>query len=77
MNACPPRSDRPFGPQVDSTCRGLDFTLYFEDVFLACLPAVVFLLVSPLRVIALLRSRKEQTSVPNSLSLLAKVVNAI
>ncbi|KAK3690284.1 ABC transporter [Podospora appendiculata] len=46
MMDCPPRSDQSFGPRVDPACRAFDFTLQFEDVVLACLPAAVFLLLS-------------------------------
>ena len=36
-----------FGPQVDPTCRAFDFTLYFEDLVLVCVPAGAFLLLLP------------------------------
>lgn len=44
--ACLPSSDRVFGPRVDPRCRSFDFTIQFEDIFFACLPAAVFLLLS-------------------------------
>jgi ATP-binding cassette, subfamily C (CFTR/MRP), member 1 len=40
--------DAAFGPPVQTSCRSFDFTLYFEDVVLATLPAAVFLLALPL-----------------------------
>ncbi|KAK1597503.1 ABC transporter [Colletotrichum navitas] len=48
-------NDRSFGPRVYPGCRSFDFTLYFEDVFLACLPSVLFLLLAPSRMLTLLR----------------------
>ncbi|WDK11393.1 ABC transporter [Colletotrichum graminicola] len=48
-------NDRSFGPRVYPGCRSFDFTLYFEDVFLACLPSVLFLLLEPSRILTLLR----------------------
>jgi hypothetical protein len=41
---CLPTSDRIFGPRVDPSCRAFDFTLFFEDIFFACLPTAVFFL---------------------------------
>ncbi|KAI0465937.1 P-loop containing nucleoside triphosphate hydrolase protein [Xylaria cf. heliscus] len=50
--------DGSFGPVVDSDCRGgFDFTLHFEELVLAILPTAIFLLLSPLRAVALLRRR--------------------
>jgi len=46
MMACPPSSDRYFGPRIDVRCRSFDFTLQFQDGVFACLPAAVFLLFS-------------------------------
>ena len=53
---CLPFSDRLFGPRVDPSCRGFDFTLFFEDVFFACLPAAVFFLLLPFRVTVLAKA---------------------
>ncbi|KAI0886932.1 ABC transporter [Annulohypoxylon maeteangense] len=53
-NRCSPGSDRAFGPRVDPDCRSFDFTLQFEDIFFACLPAAVFLALLPARITALL-----------------------
>jgi len=39
--------DSTFGPRIDPACRVFDFTLYFEDLFLAGLPAAAFLLLLP------------------------------
>ncbi|KAI1328223.1 ABC transporter [Xylariaceae sp. FL0255] len=55
-SACPPASDRGFGPRVHSSCRSLDFTIFFEDVFFACVPTAVFILLAPFHVRFLLRS---------------------
>ncbi|KAK3319769.1 ABC transporter [Cercophora scortea] len=46
MASCPPGSDRLFGPRVSTDCRAFDFTLQFEDILFACLPAALFLLLS-------------------------------
>jgi hypothetical protein len=46
--AVPMACDNVFGPRVDASCRAFDFTLFFEDVILACLPNAVFLLLLPL-----------------------------
>ncbi|KAK5989200.1 ABC multidrug transporter B [Cladobotryum mycophilum] len=43
---CPPGADRSFGPQVDSRCRGFDFTLQFQDIFFVCVPSAVFIFLS-------------------------------
>ncbi|KAI1774955.1 ABC transporter [Hypoxylon cercidicola] len=51
---CPPGSDRAFGPRIDPACRSFDFTLQFEDIFFACLPAAIFLLLIPARIAPLL-----------------------
>lgn len=53
--SCPSRSDRFFGPRIDARCRAFDFTLQFEDIFFACLPAGLFLVLSPSVVVPLLR----------------------
>ncbi|KAI1310106.1 ABC transporter [Xylaria venustula] len=58
MTTCTQDSDRVFGPRVDPRCRNLDFTLTFEDLVLSLLPAVVFILLSPFRVIPLIRKKR-------------------
>ncbi|KIW14386.1 hypothetical protein PV08_07168 [Exophiala spinifera] len=55
MAGCPSDSDQFFGPRVPSSCRSLDFTLFFEDVFLGCLPAALFIFLSPSSVFMLVR----------------------
>lgn len=72
---CLPDSDAIFGPQVDSTCRSFDFTLYFEDIFLLCLPATVFILLLPATVISLLS--RPVVIKRNSKLLAAKIVSPI
>ena len=52
---CPKDSDRAFGPVVDGQCRAFDFTLFFEDVFLACIPSFIFLTLGLFRVSQLVR----------------------
>ncbi|KAK1624485.1 ABC transporter [Colletotrichum phormii] len=49
--------DRSFGPRVDHQCRSFDFTLFFEDVFFACLPSGLLLLLAPASFIGLSRRR--------------------
>lgn len=56
-NGCASGSDRAFGPRVDPTCRSFDFTLQFEDIFFACLPAAIFLALLPTRIAPLLLRR--------------------
>lgn len=51
----PTNCDRSFGPRVDALCRSFDFTMQFEDIFLACLPTALFLVLSPFRIILLLQ----------------------
>ncbi|OOO06299.1 ABC transporter transmembrane region [Aspergillus oryzae] len=47
---CSLQADNNFGPAIDPGCRdGFDFTLLFEQAILGLVPAVVFLLVCPLR----------------------------
>lgn len=53
---CLPFSDRLFGPRVDPSCRAFDFTLFFEDVFFACLPAAVSFPLLPFQVTALAKA---------------------
>lgn len=45
--ACVPGSDESFGPRINPQCRSFDFTLDFEDIIFACIPAVVFLCLLP------------------------------
>ncbi|KAJ7028056.1 P-loop containing nucleoside triphosphate hydrolase protein [Mycena alexandri] len=52
MSSCP--QDKHFGP--GSTCRALDFTLYFEETILSLAPDVIFAVVALLR-LAYLRSQ--------------------
>lgn len=48
---CSLEADNVFGPVVSRACRdGFDFTLLFEQSILGLLPALAFLLASPLRV---------------------------
>ncbi|RAH69778.1 putative ABC multidrug transporter [Aspergillus aculeatinus CBS 121060] len=47
---CTSASDAVFGPRVSVACRSFDFTLYFEDVMFACLPAALCLLLLPISV---------------------------
>ncbi|KAF2480400.1 P-loop containing nucleoside triphosphate hydrolase protein [Neohortaea acidophila] len=54
---CPPGSDRSIGPRVNPACRAFDFTLAFEDVVLACVPAAVFLLTVPVSLARIVRRR--------------------
>ncbi|ETS75107.1 hypothetical protein PFICI_13591 [Pestalotiopsis fici W106-1] len=53
---CSDNSDRVFGPRINTSCRALDFTLLFEDIFFACLPAAVFLSLLPTHIAVLRRS---------------------
>lgn len=50
--------DLVFGPRVNPSCRPFDFTLFFEDVILACIPAAIFLSFLPLQLCTLVRSPK-------------------
>lgn len=72
MSACPSGSDEAFGPRVDPRCRDLDFTLKFEDIFLTCLPAAIFILLLPSRIVpSVLRKRKQTLPPPRFKLLLA------
>ncbi|KOC10592.1 putative sulfonylurea receptor/ ABC transporter [Aspergillus flavus AF70] len=53
---CPPYSDNAFGPRITTACRSFDFTLLFEDAFFSLLPAALFLLILPGRVLYLART---------------------
>ncbi|KAL4734230.1 P-loop containing nucleoside triphosphate hydrolase protein [Aspergillus similis] len=44
---CVAAADAAFGPRVSVACRAFDFTVYFEDLFFACVPAALFLLCCP------------------------------
>ncbi|KAF6834852.1 ABC transporter [Colletotrichum musicola] len=67
--ACSAFSDRSFGPRVDPDCRSFDFTLRFEDIFFACLPSALFILLAPSRIALLLRQ-------PTAFSLRSKLLAA-
>ncbi|KAJ8096464.1 hypothetical protein POJ06DRAFT_264105 [Lipomyces tetrasporus] len=54
---CSSSNDRAFGPVVDSQCRAFDFTLFFEDVFLACITSSILLTLGLIRVSQLIRKR--------------------
>lgn len=65
MSGCQIDKDRVFGPRVSSDCRALDFTLYFEDLILVCIPSALFILLAPLRLLTLLRqsARREDRKI--------------
>ncbi|KAI1268251.1 ABC transporter [Xylariaceae sp. FL1019] len=67
-----PHADRSFGPRVDPGCRSFDFTLLFEDVFFAALPAALFIALSPLNFVILFRRRAVFT--PRSVLLATKLI---
>ncbi|KAF9878698.1 ABC multidrug transporter [Colletotrichum karsti] len=69
--SCPTSSDQSFGPRVDPACRSFDFTLEFEDIFFACLPSALLVLLAPSRIVPLLR--KPATFVVRSRLLVAKL----
>ncbi|KAK3332944.1 P-loop containing nucleoside triphosphate hydrolase protein [Cercophora scortea] len=69
---CIPSSDKTFGPRIDPSCRAFDFTLLFEDVFFACLPSIIFLVLLPFHIRVLARSSRFCTV--RSRLLLAKLV---
>ena len=46
---CPAGADNLFGPRIDPSCRSFDFTLLFEDAIFTTLPAAVFLLLVPVQ----------------------------
>lgn len=48
MTVCTGAPVAVFGPRVIIACRAFDFTPYFEDVFLVCLPVTLFLLLFPI-----------------------------
>ncbi|PYH40847.1 putative ABC multidrug transporter [Aspergillus saccharolyticus JOP 1030-1] len=68
---CPRTSDAVFGPRVNVACRAFDFTVYFEDVMLACLPAALFLSLLPISVLQLW---KEPRRIRRSTRLALKLV---
>ncbi|KAK0373893.1 ABC transporter [Colletotrichum limetticola] len=53
--------DQSFGPRVDHHCRSFDFTLFFEDMFFACLPSGLLLFLTPALLISLQRRRVVST----------------
>ncbi|KAH8198292.1 hypothetical protein TruAng_007542 [Truncatella angustata] len=59
---CRNGSENQFGPRVDVSCRPFDFTLLFEDIFFAALPATIFLCVLPLRLRTLWKCPNEASS---------------
>lgn len=59
--ACPPSSDRSFGPRVNLNCRTFDFTLQFEDIILGSIPDAIFLFLSIPQVVVLLRKKQSIT----------------
>jgi ATP-binding cassette, subfamily C (CFTR/MRP), member 1 len=48
--------DQSFGPRVSSACRSFDFTLLFEDIVLATVPAAALLFLLPAPLYLLLRT---------------------
>lgn len=67
-----PDVDTSFGPVVPSTCRGgFDFTLLFEHIFFAFLPAAVLLVAAAVR---LCKLRHAQTVTSGALLQLTKQV---
>ncbi|KAJ5714937.1 ABC transporter integral membrane type 1 [Penicillium malachiteum] len=68
--SCSPTADTVFGPQVSTACRSFDFTLYFEDIFLTCLPAACLILLAPVELWLL---RKTLRQVQRSLLLKCKL----
>ncbi|KAL4815395.1 ABC transporter [Aspergillus spinulosporus] len=66
--------DDSFGPRVSTRCRTFDFTLAFEDALLTCLPAALFLLLSPFTIYQL---RSEARRVQRSALLAAKLISLI
>lgn len=55
---CP--ADHLLGPRVDESCRALDFTLFFEDLVLGCVPPAILLLLVPF---ALYHTRRQPVRV--------------
>lgn len=48
---CSNQADDAFGPVVSTDCRnGFDFTLLFEQTILSLVPAIAFLVASPIRI---------------------------
>jgi hypothetical protein len=59
-------ADSSFGPSVPPGCRsGFDFTLYFEQAILSIVPAVLFLLITAVRLVQLFRANI--VTVPSSI----------
>ena len=61
---CLPNSDSKFGPAVAYDCRQFDFTLYFEQIFMSLVPSLFFILLSPIRVAAVVRRNIKTLSTP-------------
>jgi hypothetical protein len=66
---CP--ADRLFGLRVDERCRALDFTLFFEDLVLGCVPPAIFLLLVPF---ALYQTRRQPVRVHDAPWIAVKLV---
>lgn len=65
LSLCPSNADLSFGPAINSRCRGgFDFTLLFEESILNLIPAALFILVSPWRVLYLVKSHTKAGSNP-------------
>ncbi|KAI3332982.1 ABC transporter [Ustulina deusta] len=74
LGPCPSNADLSFGPAIDSRCRdGFDFTLLFEESILSLIPAALFILVSPLRLVYLVKSPTKAGSSPARFQKLAIV----
>jgi len=65
--------DQAIYPRVDPFCRSFDFTLYFQDLFLAVAPNAVLLVLLVLPVARLLRA---QDVVRRTKSVAVKAVSA-
>ncbi|KAK1456469.1 ABC transporter [Colletotrichum melonis] len=60
--SCPgTMGNQSFGPRVDHHCRSFDFTLFFEDVFFACLISARLFFLTPALLISLQRRRVVST----------------
>ncbi|KAL2867379.1 P-loop containing nucleoside triphosphate hydrolase protein [Aspergillus lucknowensis] len=68
---CVATADAAFGPRVSVACRAFDFTVYFENLFFACVPAALFLLCCPVSARLLWR---EPRRIKRSSGLICKLV---
>lgn len=66
--------DRSFGPYAQSCRGGFDFTVLFEETILTLAPIGLVILISPLRILHLLK--REKKVVPNALGVLKLVSSA-